>query len=87
MKRIWKTAIAQIVLLMTFSITASACPECRAQVKSGIYDGSFGTNLFVILLPIIVIVAVGIGSYYADEITDKIRKAASRWQTTDDAAR
>jgi|SRR5450759_3292384 len=87
MKRIWKTVIAQFVLLVIFSLTASACPACRVRVKSGIYDQSFGANLFVMLLPIVVIVAVGIGLYYADEITDKIKKGASRWQTTDDVAR
>ncbi len=84
MKRIWKTVIAQIVLLVIFSLSASACPECRALVKSGIFDQSFGANLFIVLLPIVLIVTVGVGLYYADGITDKIRKGAARWQTSDD---
>ena len=87
MNRIWKTVITPIALLVIFTLTASACPECRAQVKSGIYNQSFGFNLFIILLPMVVIVAVGIGLYYADKITDKIKKGVIRWQTTDDVAR
>ena len=76
--RIWKTIRSQLLLLVSFNLTASACAECRARVKDGIFDQSFGANLFVVLLPIAIIVAVGITLYYAGEITDKIKKGTSR---------
>ena len=78
MMRIWKTIRSQLFLLVSFNLTASACAECRARVKDGIFDQSFGANLFVVLLPIAIIVAVGITLYYAGEITDKIKKGTSR---------
>jgi hypothetical protein len=84
MRRTWKTVKAQFILLLMFSIKVSACPECRAQVKSEIFGASFGANLFIVLLPIVLIVTLGIGLYYADGINDKIRKGAARWQTSDD---
>jgi len=76
--RIWKTIRSQLFLLVSYNLTASACAECRARVKDGIFDQSFSANLFVVLLPIAIIVAVGITLYYAGEITDKIKKGTSR---------
>ena len=87
MMRIWKIIRYQLLLLVAFNLTASACAECRIRVKSGIFDQSFGANLFVVLLPIVVIAAIGIALYYADEITDKLKKGASRWQKNDDVLR
>lgn len=76
MKRIWKIVVAQVVLLMILSVTALACHECRVQVKNGIYDESFAANFVVMLLPVVVILAFGIGLYYANDIADKIKKGA-----------
>jgi len=78
MMRIWKIIRYQLLLLVGFNLTALACAECRARVKDGIFDQSFGANLFVVLLPIVVIAVIGIALYYADEITGKLKKGASR---------
>ena len=77
MRQTWKTVKVQIILVLMFSIKVSACPECRAQVKSEIFDASFGPNLFIVLLPIVLIVVLGIGLYNADGINNKIRKGTA----------
>jgi len=74
MKRIWKIVVAQFIFLIIFSSTVSACPFCRAQVKSGIYDQDFFNNLFVTLLPIIILTAIGFGLYHADKISDRLKR-------------
>ena len=78
MRRTWITVIDQLILLLMFSMSVSACPECRAQVKSEIFGASFGANLFIVLLPIVLIVTFSIGLYHADRITDKTRKRVPR---------
>lgn len=64
-----------------------ACSQCRPFVKSGIYNQDFAGNLFVMLLPIVILLAVGFGIYFADALTAKLRKGAKAWQTTYNAAR
>jgi hypothetical protein len=87
MIHIWKIIRYQFFLLVSFNLTALACAECRARVKDGIFDQSFWANLVVVLLPIVVIAAIGIGLYFTNEITDKLKKGASRWQKNDDVVR
>ena len=87
MIHIWKIVRYQFLLLVSFNLTALACAECRARVKDGIFDQSFWANLTVVLLPIVVIAAIGIGLYFTNEIRDKLKMGASKWQTNDDAAR
>ncbi len=72
MKNFVKTILAICVVLVLNSV-ALACPWCRAQVKSGIYDQNFLYNLFVMLLPIVILTAIGFGLYHADKISDKLR--------------
>ena len=85
--RIWKIIRYQLLLLVSFNLTTLACAECRARVKNGIFDQSFWANLTVVLLPIVVIAAIGIGLYFMNEIKDKLKKGASRWQRNDDVVR
>ena len=44
-----------------------------AKVKSEIYDGNFLVNLLMMLLPIVIITAMGFGLYHADKILKKLR--------------
>lgn len=82
MMRITKKLIAGLAALMIFNgTTVLACPECRVQVKSGIYNGDFVSNLFIILLPILVLVVIGIGILFADRIKAKLRGRTDRWLT------
>jgi H+/Cl- antiporter ClcA len=75
------------IILQALAVTASACPECRAQVKGGIYDQDFSVNLLLLLLPVIVLVAIGVGLYFADEIAEKAKEQVSKWQAKEPAAR
>jgi hypothetical protein len=61
------------VLPLISSGAVSACPLCRAQIESGIYDQNFFDNFFMMLLPLIIITAIGSGLYHADKISDRLR--------------
>lgn len=86
MKSILRSVLVGIIL-QTLAATASACPECRARVKGGIYDQDFSVNLLVLLLPVIVLVAVGVGLYFADEIAERAKERMGKWQTKEPGAR
>lgn len=87
MRSVLRATLCGIILVSgSFSITASACPECRASVQGGIYNQDFLANLFVILLPILVLTAIGVGFYYADELAERVKEGISKWLTKEDAA-
>ena len=75
------------VTLLSLSTTVLACPECRAKVEGGVYDKNFIANLFILLSPILILTAIGIGLYYTDEITKKLSGKISKWQTKENAVR
>ncbi len=70
MKRIARGIVTGVIIL-AFTTVVSACPECRLEVEGGIYDENFSVNLFIMLLPILVLISTGIGLYHADEIAKK----------------
>ena len=70
--RVLKKTLA--LLLMTLTETLSACPLCRAQAAAGIYNPEFGLRCFIVLLPILVLVVIGLGLYYADDPMGKVEK-------------
>jgi hypothetical protein len=72
MKNFVKSIVA-VILVLVFNTAAAACPWCRAEVKIGIYDQNFFRNLFVMMLPVIVLTAIGFGLYHADKISDKLK--------------
>lgn len=65
--------------------TLWACPECRIQVESGIYNQDFVNNLFITLLPVIVLASVVCGIYFAENIKAKLQRGADRWLKSHDA--
>lgn len=75
MKILGKSAGAGFALTI-FVGAAAACPWCRAEVGAGVYNQDFIPNLFVLLLPPIVVGAAGCGLYYADKIAEKFRRGA-----------
>ncbi len=79
------TRLVGLLLFLSAAPTAWACPECRAQVNSGVYSQNFTGTLLVMLLPIIVLALIGVGIYYADDIKAKLQVRASKWQTTSNA--
>lgn len=72
MKRIVTTLAALIFTVFLSASIALACPQCRAQVKSSIYNESFYNNFWVMTLPIFVIALFGIGLFYAGGIKSKV---------------
>ncbi len=73
MKRFRKFVATVFVLPLIFSSAVSACPLCRAQVESEIYNRNFLNNFFIMLLPIIIITAIGFGLYHADKISERLK--------------
>lgn len=80
-------ACAALLLLLGAAPTAWACPECRAQVSSGVYGPGFTTILLVMLLPTVVLTLIGVGVYYAGDIKARLRGRTGGWQTARTARR
>ena len=72
--RNWTKVINTIFFLLTFNCVISACPWCRAEVHDETYNQDFFSNLFVLLLPIIILAAAGFGLYHYDKISNKIKR-------------
>ncbi len=77
--KIFVKSIVAVILVLVFNTVASACPRCRAEIKGGTYDQNFFYNLFVLLLPVIILTAIGFGLYHADKISDKLKGRIKRW--------
>lgn len=74
MKRLGEQVIAWVFLGHFSCATALACPDCRALVESGIYSRDFAVNLFLLLVPVLIIVAIGGGLYHADSLRNRLDK-------------
>jgi hypothetical protein len=81
------TGLAALLLILGTTPPAWACPECRAQVNSGVFGPDFAATLFVMLLPVGVLALVGVGLYYADDIKAKLKRGTVKWQTARHARR
>jgi len=46
---------------------ATACPWCRPRVQAGIYTPAYSANLLLVLLPVAVLLALGVGVFYWDK--------------------
>lgn len=55
-----------ILFLLGFSVFTYACPECRPDVESGIYNESFIKNIFIVLLPVMIFLSFGLGVFYSE---------------------
>jgi hypothetical protein len=69
----WTKVVITIFFLLTFNSVISACPWCRAQVSIETYNQDFFSNLFLLLLPVFILAAIGFGLYHFDKISNKIR--------------
>jgi hypothetical protein len=45
-----------------------ACPWCRPRVQAGIYTPAYTANLGLVLLPIVVLLALGASVFYWDKL-------------------
>ena len=73
-----KLLIALIANLAACS-TISACPWCRAAVNRSVYDGAFAGQLLVLLLPVVLLGALGILLYNCDKIAGKLKGGTRTW--------
>lgn len=74
-------------VFQALALNVSACPECRAQVRGGVYGQDFFFNLLALTLPVVIVVAAGVGLYFAREIKARVREQVGRWQTKEPAVR
>ena len=68
-----KKGFLAAVMIMVLEQAVFACPWCRAQVKDGIYDRDFFGNFLVLMLPVVILAAIGFGLYYFDKIKQKFK--------------
>lgn len=47
---------------------ATACPWCRPRVQAGIYTPAYSANLLLVLLPVALLLALGVGIFYWDKL-------------------
>lgn len=73
LRKVFKIFIAGSVFALT-AANAAACPLCRAQAESGIYDRDFTFNLLIILLPVVLLAVVGVGIYVSEGVYEKFRR-------------
>jgi hypothetical protein len=79
-----------VVFAVSFGGTPTwACPQCRPLVRAGVYNPDFAANLFVLLLPLAVLGAIGVAVHFSDAIPAKVRqiKGCKPWRRICDAGR
>ena len=64
--------VASIIVMKSTALLA--CPQCRPSVEAGVYNQQFTANLFVLVLPVAVLFAMGAGLHYSDVIMSMLRK-------------
>lgn len=47
---------------------AWTCPWCRPRVRAGIYTPAYPTNVLLVLLPVALVLALGVGVFYWDKL-------------------
>jgi hypothetical protein len=52
---------------------ASACAICRPKVQAAIHNADYSVNAVLLLLPVVLLLALGVGLYYADVIWARVR--------------
>ena len=65
---------AFLLVLLFWLPAARACPVCRPKVEAGIYDAAYSANVLVVLLPVAVMVALGLGLFYWDKFATPLTR-------------
>lgn len=65
----WKNCLSAILLMLLLSPLAQSCPLCDSdtarQVRAGLFDSRFVSNVGVTVLPFIVFAAIVALTYYS----------------------
>lgn len=57
-----------MLLASLWAAQAGACPWCRPRVQAGIYTAAYPTTAWLVLLPVALLLAVGLGVFYWDRL-------------------
>ena len=60
-----------LLLLLFFLLTSPAiwaCAVCRPRVQAGIHNEAYSANLLLVLLPVALLLAGGVGLFFAAEV-------------------
>lgn len=60
-------------LLWLLPTVASACAVCRPKVQAAIHNADYSVNVLLLLSPVALLLAVGVGLYYADAIWARVQ--------------
>lgn len=58
--------ILLLLLASLWAASARACPWCRPRVQAGIHTPAYTTTALLIVLPVGVLLALGLGVYFWD---------------------
>jgi hypothetical protein len=64
-------------LLGLLPAVALACSICRPKVQAAIHNADYSVNVLMLLLPLALLLAVGVGLYYADAIWARVQPSSS----------
>lgn len=55
-------------LLWLLPAASNACAVCRPKVQAAIHNADYSVNVALLLLPVALLLAVGVGLYYAEAL-------------------
>ena len=67
MKNLVSTLLVALFSLSGALPMARACTWCRPRVEAGIHDAAYGQRLLLVLLPVALLLAVGLGLFFWDK--------------------
>lgn len=71
MKRIVSPAATALLIALSCATSAWACPYCRVEVRDRTFGSDFASTAFLLLLPLLVIGAIGAFLYFSDRPSGK----------------
>jgi hypothetical protein len=67
MKNLVSASLVALFSLWAGLPMARACAWCRPRVEAGIHDAAYGQRLLLVLLPVALLLAVGLGIFFWDK--------------------
>jgi hypothetical protein len=62
----------KLSFLLLLTGPAAACPVCRPKVAAGIHNAQYSQHLLLVLLPAVLLLALGLGLYYWDKLAARV---------------
>ncbi|MBO2011883.1 hypothetical protein [Hymenobacter negativus] len=67
MKNLVSALLVALFSLLAALPKAQACAWCRPRVEAGIHDAAYGQRLLLVLLPVALLLAAGLGLFFWDK--------------------